>query len=77
MGHPAFPGDTLDSFLIIGQAGSDVKGKSLTSVFFILGLFWSEVCHASGGPVFSLRERKDRGEKSALGVTGVYRVGLQ
>ena len=25
-------------------------------------------CHASGGPIFSLRERKDWGEKSAFGV---------
>ena len=26
----------------------------------------SMACHASGGPIFSLRERKDRGEKSAF-----------
>ena len=66
MGHPAFPGDTLDSLLIIGQVGAVVKGKSLTSVLFILGLFRAEAGYASGGPIFSLRERKDRGEKSAF-----------
>ena len=29
---------------------------------------------ASGGPIFSLRERKDWGEKSAYWVTGLYRL---
>ena len=36
---------------------------------------WSAMaCHASGGPIFSLRERKDWGEKSAFGVTDLYRM---
>ena len=32
---------------------------------------------ASGGPIFSLRERKDWGEKSAFSVTGLYRAGFR
>ena len=38
--------------------------------FFFVGVLLKLAGSASGGPIFSLRERKDRGEKSAFGGYG-------